>query len=213
MSAPATMQETPEAYGERQQPAVAPTSVGVMDNLSKVAQEDVAAARECLKSGYEAALSQLEMQYEMEKARLTTQYADLDGRLVHVQESIAAYKASAVKAMDSFLTECKTASITAVEIVPVTMTQRAEEYVRRQDPPPEFLNRTAVGGTAVTPLRLPSGRSIVPAIVLAALVALTTIGVRYAASHESEWRRGWSPPAVSDAFDARFRAISGRAPT
>lgn len=178
MSTPATVQSSPDAYGERQQPQ-GTSSEGVMDNLSRVAQEDVAAARTALKAGYDAALSQLDMQYGMEKTRLAAQYADLDGRLVHVEESIASYKATTVKAMDSFLTVCKTASITAVELVPVAPPRRSEEYVEHQDAP-EFLSRQ--DNRAVTPLRRPLIRSIIPAVALAAIVVLTTIGVRYAVS-------------------------------
>ncbi len=171
MSTPATVESTPQAYGERQ-PIVAPvSSEGVMENLSRVATEDVAVARQRLKIGYDDALSQLEMQYQMEKARLTAQYADLDGRLKCVEETIATYRDSAVKAMDSFLGECKSASIVAVEIVPPPSPRQIEDHVSSQEPPPKFLQQRP--NPTVTPIRR---GSIIPVAIFFVVVALTAIG-------------------------------------
>lgn len=165
MSAPAQVAMTADGYGEPQQSVVSARSEGVMDNLSRAAEVDVAKARDCLKEGYEAALSKLEMQYQAEKALLGAKYADLDGRLVNVQETIANYKTNAVKAMDIFLTECRSASVVAVELVPVL----AEPERPIEPPTPKFLERHR---GEVTPLR----RAGAP-MVLLAIAVLTTVGV------------------------------------
>lgn len=170
MSTPAQLPSTPEAYGERQQTQVVPTSEGVMDNLSRAAETDIADARARLRAGREAALSQLDMQYQMEKARIEAEYTERDGRLAQAEESIANFKANTIKAMDSFLVVCKGASVAAVELVPLAGLPRMEP----EPPPPEAAPKFLGQRDERTPSRRPA---LLRAVALFGVAVLIAVGI------------------------------------
>lgn len=213
MSTPAATPATPDAYGKRQPETTAPvvdieSSANCMNNLSKASEEDCAEARKRNDRNLDDALGRLELQYGIEKARLLAQHAGLETQLRELQETIAVRKAEVVKAMDVFLDVTKTASIAAVDLIPVairtpTTPPRQIEDIVSQQRPQKFLNHDP------EPTRRPVTQlrpSIIPLVLLAiALTAMIGVaGVSIARSQD----RGMAAPHAPQGADGSSRSLS-----